>query len=94
MTFSLKRVAAAIAGASMIVTPVAASAAPANPAAKLSIAGTRAGTPTSANSRLGGGISTTTLINVGILAALVVIVLVATNGGNDDNSNGSAPTSP
>lgn len=87
MTFSTKRVAAALVGASMIVAPVAASAAP-NPAASLSVA--RAATPTTHTSKIGASVPTTTLISIGILGALVAIVLVATNGGSD---NGQTPAS-
>lgn len=88
MTFSLKRVAAACVGASMIVMPVAASAATANPAASLSV--TRASTPTMHHSKLGADVPTTTLISIGVLAALVAIVLLATNG---NNNNGGTPAS-
>jgi hypothetical protein len=71
-------------------TAAAAAAAPAaNPAASLSLAGpARAGSPANHGNRLGAEISTTTLISIGILAALVVIVLVATDGGDD------SPNSP
>ena len=83
MTFLPKRIAAAVAGAAMLVTPVAASAAPtANPAAGLSVA--RAATPTAHGDKLGASVPTTTLISIGVLAALVAIVLVATGG--DDNT--------
>jgi hypothetical protein len=83
-----KRVLTAVAGTAMLVAPIAASAAPApvaNPAAKLSIA--RAGAPTTGNSKLGAAVPGTTLISIGILAALVVGVLVATGGDDDSDSN-------
>ena len=83
MTFLSKRIAAALAGTAMLVTPLAASAAPANPAASLSVA--RASTPTAHASKLGASVPTTTLISIGVLAALVAIVLVATGGDDDDN---------
>ena len=77
-----KRLAGAAAALAMATSPVAASAAtaPINAAAKLSVS--RAGSPAARDSKIAEG-PTATLINIGILAALVVIVLVAT-GGDDD----------
>ena len=89
MTISMTRIATALAGAAMIVTPVAASAAPANAATSLSV--TRAAAKTSHDSKF-AGIGGTTAINIAILAAIVVGVLVATGGSDDDN--GAAPASP
>ena len=83
MTFLSRRLAAACAGAAMLITPVAASATTANPATSLSLA--RAATPNAHASKLGADVPTTTLISIGILAALTAIVLVATNGGGDDS---------
>lgn len=82
MQFVSKRLAGTVAALAMVTSPVAASAttAPTNPAAKLSVS--RAGTTAARDSNIAEG-STATLINIGILAALVVIVLVAT-GGDDD----------
>ena len=79
--------AAALAGLAMLATPVAASAASANPAASLSVAKSRAATPTAGKSKLGADVPTTTLISIGVLAALVVGVLVATGGDDDSDSN-------
>ncbi|MDE0877604.1 MAG: hypothetical protein OSB00_02900 [Sphingomonas bacterium] len=89
MTISMTRIATALAGAAMIVTPVAASAAPANAATSLSV--TRAATQTKDGNKF-AGIGGTTAINIAILAAIVVGVLVATGGSDDDN--GAAPASP
>jgi hypothetical protein len=84
MTF--KRLLTAAAGTALLAAPVAASAAPAaNPAASLSVS--RAATPASSKSHLGAAIPGTTLISIGILAALVVGVLVATGGDDDSDSN-------
>ena len=79
--------AAAVASLAMLATPIAASAAPANPAASLSVAKARAGTPTRGNSKLGASVPTATLISIGVLAALVVGVLVATGGNDKSDSN-------
>ena len=60
-------------------------AAPANPAASLSLTkGARAPASVGGVNKATGG--TATIINIGILAALVVVVLVAT-GGSDDSSD-------
>ncbi|HVF92695.1 MAG TPA: hypothetical protein VM900_00120 [Sphingomonas sp.] len=83
---TIKGIAAAVAGLAMTVTPVAATAATANPAASLSLAKARVGAATSGTNKLGAEVPTTTLISIGILAALVVGVLVAT-GGNDDDAD-------
>ena len=83
----LKRALAAFAGAAILAAPVAAQAAPApaaNPAAKLSVA--RAAAPSAHGSKLGAAVPGTTLISIGILAALVVGVLVATGGDNSDSN--------
>ena len=83
MIFSSKRVAAAIVGVSMVVSPVAASAATTNPAASLSVS--RAAAPGGGQSKLGANVPTTTVISIGVLAALIAIVLVATD--NNDKSD-------
>ncbi|MGP7794676.1 hypothetical protein [Sphingomonas sp. CLY1604] len=79
---------AALSGAALLVAPIAAQAAPtapaANPAASLSVA--RAAAPSAGKNNLGASVPGTTLISIGILAALVVGVLVAT-GGDDSDSN-------
>ena len=83
-----KGVLSALAGTAMLAAPVAASAAPAptaNPAASLSVA--RAAAPAGHASKLGASVPGTTLISIGILAALVVGVLVATGGDDDADSN-------
>lgn len=83
---TIKRMLTAIAGTALLAAPVAASAAPAaNPAASLSVA--RAAAPASSKSHLGASVPGTTLISIGILAALVVGVLVATGGSDDSDSN-------
>lgn len=83
MQFTPKRLAASAAALAMVAAPVAASAAPApaNPAARLSVA--RASSATGPDSQIAEG-GTATLVNIGILAALVVVVLLATTGGDDD----------
>lgn len=83
-----KGVLTALAGTAMLAAPIAASAAPApaaHSAAKLSIA--RASTPSAHGSKLGASVPGTTLISIGILAALVVGVLVATGGDDNSDSN-------
>ncbi|WP_066710562.1 hypothetical protein, partial [Sphingomonas adhaesiva] len=63
-------------------------AAPANPAASLSVAkSARAAAPAARSSKIGADVPGSTLINIGILAALVAGVLVATGSGNDSDSN-------
>ena len=66
-----------------VSTAAAAAPAPASPAASLSV---RAATPAAKASKIGADVPRSTLINIGILAAIVVGVLVAT-GGDDDNSD-------
>ncbi|WP_419809176.1 hypothetical protein [Sphingomonas sp.] len=73
--------------AAMLTTTTAATAAVANPAASLSIAHGRAASPSTNRSALGAEVGTSTLISIGVLAALVVIVLVATKDGDDSDSN-------
>ncbi|PAX08239.1 hypothetical protein [Sphingomonas lenta] len=73
-----KRLAGAAAALAMAAAPVAASA---NPAASLSVV--RAGSATTAENNLAAG-PTATLVNIGILAALVVLVLVATDDDEDE----------
>jgi len=84
----IKGVLTALAGTALIAAPVAASAATApaaNPAASLSV--TRAAAPAGHGNKLGASVGSATLINIGILAALVVGVLVATGGSSDSDSN-------
>lgn len=64
------------AAAAMVTAPVAASAVPATTA--------RAATPVARTDRANA--ETSTLVNIGILAALVVGVLLAVDGGGDDDS--------
>jgi uncharacterized membrane protein YgaE (UPF0421/DUF939 family) len=75
---TLKGIAIAIAGLAMVAAPVAASAEAANPAASLSLSNARVGASTGGKSKIGAAVPTTTLISIGVLAALVVGVLVAT----------------
>jgi len=83
---SFQRLAGTIAAAALALSPTLAAAAPASPAASLSVAkAARAGTPAKGNHIAAGG--TATLINIGILAALVAVVLVATDGGDDDSDS-------
>jgi hypothetical protein len=83
----IKRLAGAAAAAALAATPTLAAAAPANPAAGLSVAkSARAAAPASRGSKIAEG-GTATLINVGILAALVAGVLVATGGDDEDDSD-------
>ena len=84
--FNTKALFATAAAAAMLTATTASAA---NPAASLSLAApTRAAASTAHGNKLGAEVSTTTLISIGILAALVVIVLVAVD------SNGSSPKSP
>jgi hypothetical protein len=83
----INSIAAAIAGTAMMAMPIAADAASANPAASLSVAKARVGAATVKTNKLGADVPTTTLISIGILAALVVGVLVATGGDDDADSN-------
>ena len=77
---------ATAAAAALLTTGTAAVAA--NPAASLSVAAhSRAGAPAARTSRLGADVPTTTLISIGVLAALVAIVLVATDNNDDSDSN-------
>lgn len=72
--------------AALLTVSTAAAAAPANPAASLSV--TRAATPAAkGSSKIGAAVPTATFINIGILAALVAVVLVATGGDDDSDSN-------
>ena len=82
---TIKGIFAAAAGMALVTatTASAATVPVANPAAKLSV--TRAAAPTAHGSRLGADVPTTTLISIGVLAALVAIVLVATNESSDSN---------
>ncbi len=83
----IKSTCTGIAAASLLSASTMAIAAPAPNAAKaLSVPPQRAVTP-AADAQQFAGIPGTSLINVGILAALVAIVLVATTtGGNNDNN--------
>lgn len=80
----IKGAAAATFGLALLVTPVASSA---NPAATLSVARTRAAAPSAQASKLGASVPTTTLISIGILAALTGIVLAVTGGDDDDSAD-------
>jgi hypothetical protein len=80
----IKGAAAAITGLALLAAPVAASA---NPAASLSVARTRAAAPSAHASKLGASVPTTTLISIGILAALTGIVLAVTGGDDDDSAD-------
>ncbi|WP_374944311.1 hypothetical protein [Sphingomonas sp.] len=84
------RALATIATAAFMTVSTVAAAAPAhNPAAALSVSKSPAARPATAGnkSRLGADIAGSTLISIGILAALVVIVLVATGGNGNDSPN-------
>lgn len=75
-----------VAAALLTVSTAAAAApapAPASPAASLSV---RAATPAAKASKIGAEVPRATLINIGILAAIVVGVLVAV-GGDDDSAD-------
>lgn len=85
MTFGFKGLGTALAAATLVIAPTAASAA-ANPAASLSLSKARAGTPAKGSSKLAEG-PTATYVSIGILAALVGIVLVATGGSDSSDSN-------
>ncbi|WP_375403652.1 hypothetical protein [uncultured Sphingomonas sp.] len=89
MSSSFKHLAGGVAAIAMVAAPVAAFARPAQagPAAKLSVAGTRAASAPANAGDLRGGNST--LINLGIFAVLVVGVLLATTTGDDDDDSAS-----
>lgn len=88
---TIKGLFAAAAGAALLTATTAQAATgsgigpAANSAAKLSVA--RAASPSTHASRIGADVPTSTLISIGILAALVVIVLVATDEDDDSDSN-------
>ncbi|MBJ6122194.1 hypothetical protein [Sphingomonas mollis] len=84
MTNIFKGLVATAAAFTLAATP--AIAAPASPAASLSVAKARAASPTVRGSKIAAG-GTATLINIGILAGLAAIVLVATTGGDDDSDS-------
>ena len=72
--------------ATMVMAPAVASAAPANPAASLSLdSGARAGSPGGHHNRLSGG--TAGLFAIGILAGIAAIIAVAAS--NDNNNSAS-----
>ena len=75
------------AATAMLATPTLAAAAP-NPAASLSLSkssAVRAAAPAGAKSKLGASVPGTTLISIGILAALTgIVLLVADNGDARD----------
>ena len=78
----------AVAAAPLLSLSTVAAAAPANPAASLSVAkSARAAAPAAKSSKIGAAVPGTTLISIGILAALTVGVLVATGGDDDSDSN-------
>lgn len=78
----IKALFSAVAALAMLTASTVATAASAKPAAALSVAkSTRAATPVKGAQK---AVETSTLINIGILAALVVGVLVATGGSDDD----------
>ncbi len=82
----MKTVAKRLAGLAAILALAAPTLAQAgeNPAGKLSISnGQRVSAPAKGSSKLSG--STATIVNIGILAALVGIILVATNSGDSDS---------
>ena len=80
MIKSMIRVITAVA---IAAAPVAASAAPANPAASLSVAkSVRASTPTTKNSKFSGGAIFAALIVAGVIA----IVAIGTSKDNDAKS--------
>lgn len=83
MKIIFKRLATLAAVTALAVPSIAQAA---NPAAKLSVAGqVRSASGVSNANHLSEG--TATLVNIGILAALVGIVLVATGGDDDDSSD-------
>lgn len=81
-----KLIAAAASTALLGLSTAAAAAPAATPAASLSVA--RQSTPTAHGSRLGAEVPSTTLISIGILAALTATVLLVA-GGDDSNDSDS-----
>jgi hypothetical protein len=76
--------------AAMLALPAAAVATPAaNPASSLSVAhAARAASGSGNASKIGAEVPTTTLISIGILAALTgIVLLVADNGDDNSDSN-------
>jgi hypothetical protein len=81
----LKSLATASAGLALVAAPVAASAAPANPAAKLSVSkSVRAGAPASKPSKLSGASTIPLLIGVAIAAGVTYLII---DKENDDDSD-------
>jgi hypothetical protein len=79
-----KSFAGSLAALAMIAAPVAASAAPANPAASLSVAkSVRASAPSSKRSELAGGGLLAALIVAGVVA--IGVVAVVQDGDSDSN---------
>ena len=77
-----------VAAATLLSVSTAAAAPSANPAASLSVGkSVRAAAPAKGASKIGAEVPGTTLISIGILAALTVAVLVATGGSDDSDSN-------
>ena len=69
----IKSMIGALAAVAVAAMPVAASAAPANPAASLSVAkSVRASTPTAKNSKFSGGAVLAALVVIGVIAAVAI----------------------
>lgn len=82
----LKTLGMASAGLALVATPVAASAAPANPASSLSVSkAVRAGAPTSKSSKVAGVSTIPLVIGAAIIAG--VTYLIVDNENDDDNSD-------
>ena len=81
-----KNVIGAVAALSMVAMPAIASAAPANPAASLSISkSVRAGAPTSGKSKLAGGAGV--FFAIAIVAGIVAIGVIAATKNDTPDSN-------
>ncbi len=83
------RIPAALAGAALVVAPVVAQAAPANPAAKLSVAGSAraSGKSAGAKDNLAGGAGIAAIAIAAGVAAIGIVAIVNDSDDDDSDSN-------
>ena len=82
----LKSLAMASAGLALVAAPVAASAAPANPASSLSVSkSVRAGAPTSKSSKLAGASTIPLVIGAAIVAGVTYLIVDHEDDNSDSN---------
>lgn len=86
MTF--KSLAMASAGLALAATPIAASAAPANPASSLSVSkSVRAGTATSKSNKIAGASTIPLIIGAAIVAGVTYLIVDKENDDDNADSN-------